>query len=170
MWRHPWQCEPGLPDAVVIAFIAACSPRLDIILQRNGRLLVSNPSGTTHQLEAAQACILELMNQRMDQEAFLDSLLAVCLAQQRQDSVRAVHWSRHVLACIARVTGAKGLIGCLAVTFHPHYYWFSSPKDEALGSRRTWPVDVCVLLLDAYPPEERGTAPSVWPWDPRCGS
>jgi ribonuclease HI len=99
--------------------------------------------------------MLELMNQGMDHAAFLDSLLAVCLAQQRQDAARAVHWSRHLLACIARVTGAKGLIGCRAVTYHPHYWWFSSPEDEALGSLRMWPVDVCVLLLDAYPPEDR---------------
>ncbi len=74
--------------------------------------------------------MLELMNQGIDQAVFLDSLLAVCLAQQRQDCPRAVHWSRHLLACIARVTGAKGLIGCRAVTFHPHYWWFSSPEEN----------------------------------------
>ncbi len=83
----------------------------------------------------------------MDQAIFLDSLLAVCFAQQRQDCTRAVHWSRHLLACIARVTKAKGLIGCRAVNFHPHSWWFSSPEDKALGLLRTWPVDVCVLLL-----------------------
>ena len=122
--RHPWQCEPGLPDAVVIDCTSDTpssppAPPGWTLLQRNGRLLVRNPSGTTCQLEAAQASMLELMNQGMDQQAFLDSLLVVCLAQQRQDSARSVHWSRHLLACIFRVTG-ECLIGCHAVTFHPH--------------------------------------------------
>ncbi len=50
---------------------------------------------------------------------------------------------------------SKGLIGCRAVTFHPHYWWFVFLEDEALGSLRTWSVDVFVLRFVAYPPEDR---------------
>ena len=42
------------------------------------------------------------------------------------------------------------------MTFHPHFWWFSSPDDEeSLGSMREWPADECILLLDAFPPGER---------------
>jgi hypothetical protein len=34
----------------------------------------------------------------------------------RQDGIRAAHWSRHLLACIARLTGARGLIGFTRTT------------------------------------------------------
>jgi hypothetical protein len=54
-----------------------------------------------------------------------------------------VHWSRHLLACIARVTRAKGLIGCRAVTFHPHYWWFSSPEEKSL-----WLAEDVACLAD----------------------
>ncbi len=71
MRKHPWQCEPGLPDALVIDGTSDTpssppAPPGWTLLQRNGRLLVRNPSGTTCQLEAAQASMLELINQGMD--------------------------------------------------------------------------------------------------------
>jgi hypothetical protein len=113
--KHPWQLEPRLPTKVVIdcasdAPLLPPAPEGWTLLQRNGRLMVRKPSGITCQLEAAQAGMLELMNQGMDQEAFLDSLVTACLTQQRQDGVRAVHWSRHLLACVARVTGQEDLL------------------------------------------------------------
>ncbi len=92
--------------------------------------MLRNLSGIPCQMDAAQAKMLELMNQRMLQEASLDSLVTVCLTQLRQDDIRAAHWSQNLLTCIARVTGARGLIGCRrAVTFHPHYWWLSSPEE-----------------------------------------
>ena len=159
--QHPWQYEPGLPDNVTVDCTSDAPVQLDappnwILLQRNGRLLIRNPVGITCQLEAAQAGMLELINQGLTQTAFLEALLATCVLQQHQDNVRAIHWSRHLLACVAGITGARGLIGCRAVTFHPHYWWYSSPEEEdALGSLRNWPVDECVLILDAYLPKDR---------------
>ena len=163
MWprQHPWQFEPGLPNAVTVDCTSDAPVQLDappnwILLQRNGRLLIRNPEGITCQLEAAQAGMLELINQGLTQTAFLEALLATCVLQQHQDNVRAIHWSRHLLACVAGITGARGLIGCRAVTFHLHYWWYSSPEEEdAIGSQREWPAEECVLLLDAYLPRDR---------------
>ena len=175
--RHPWQHSPPLPDNVTFdltsdAPVLLAAPPGWELLERNGRLLIRAPSGTTCQLEAAQAAMLELMNQGLDQAAFLSALVSACNAQQCQDDVRTVHWSRHFLACIARITGARGLVGCRPVTFHPHYWWFSSPDQcgEPLGSQCDWPAEDCVLLLDAYQPTEReevlrrafGHAAQVW--------
>ena len=72
--------------------------------------------------------------------------------QQEQDLTRAIHWSRHLLACLAQATEARGLVGCRAVTRHPHFFWFSSPDsdEEVLGSVENWPQEGCVLLLDSY--------------------
>ena len=108
--------------------------------------------------------MLELLNQGLDQVTFLTALMDACTAQQRHDDGRTIHWSRHLLACMARVTGARGLIGCRSVTFHPHFWWFSSPDDdESLGSVREWPADECILLLDAFPPggTKRSNAASI---------
>ena len=80
-----------------------------ILLQRNGRLLIRNPVGITCRLEAAQAGMLELINQGMTQAAFIEALLAACVLQRHHDSVRAIHWSRHLLACVAGITGARGV-------------------------------------------------------------
>lgn len=83
--------------------------------------------------------------------------MRACVDQLRQDEVREVHWSRHLLACLARITGARGLIGCRSVKFHAHFWWYSSPTagDEALGAVRDWPAESGILLLDAYPPPDR---------------
>jgi len=159
--KQPWQYQPRLPDAVSFD-LASDAPDFPPappgweLLRRNGRLLVRAPSGVACQVEAAQASMLELLNQGLDQVAFLTALMDACTAQQRHDDGRTIHWSRHLLACMARVTGARGLIGCRSVTFHPHFWWFSSPDDdESLGSVREWPADECILLLDAFPPGER---------------
>jgi hypothetical protein len=73
---HPWQCEPGLPDAVTIdcsndAPYLLKAPPGWTLLRRNGRLLVRNPSGVTSQLEAAQAGMLGLMNQGLTKQPSL---------------------------------------------------------------------------------------------------
>ena len=176
---HPWQSSPRLPDAVTFD-LASDAPDLIPappgweLLRRNGRLLVRDPSGLTCQLDAAQAAMLELMNPGMEQPTLLSAMVRACNAQQYRDDGRAspVHWSRHLLACIARITGARGLIGCCSVTFHPHFWWYSSldSDDEVFGSQREWPAEDCVLILDAYPPAERrallgrafGHAAHVW--------
>jgi hypothetical protein len=54
--QHPWQCEPGLPNAVTVdcksnaPVLLSTPPRPDwILMQRNGRLLIRNPVGVTCQ-------------------------------------------------------------------------------------------------------------------------
>ncbi len=54
----------------------------DASVQLSGRLLIRNPVGVTCQLEAAQASMLELINQGKEHAAFLYALLAVCALQQ----------------------------------------------------------------------------------------
>ena len=127
------------------------------LLQRNGRLWVSDPVGSSRQLEAAQAITLERMNAGMSQEAFLTALMRSCDSQLQHDEVQPAHLSRHLLANLARVTKAKVLVGCRSVTYHAHYQWYSSPEpsDVALGSTQDWPHEICVCLLDAFRPERR---------------
>jgi len=87
---HPWQCEPQLPDRVTIDFthdhpeLLQAPPGWEL-LRRNGRLLLRNPSGFTCQLEAAQAGMLEHMQEGMDQVCLLEALFESCSSQQRQD-------------------------------------------------------------------------------------
>ena len=124
--RHPWQCDPRLPDRVTIDFstdtpeLLAAPPGWEM-LRRYGRLLVRSLTGSTCQLDAAQAGMLELMQQGMNQSCFLEALVESCALQRRQVESRAVLWSRHLLSCIARISGARGLVGCTAVTFDPHF-------------------------------------------------
>ncbi len=99
--KHPWQFElpnRGGIDCANDAPVMPLAPARWTLLQRNGRLMVCNPSGITCQLDAAQAGMLELMDQGMDQDAFLDSLVTVCqcVTEQGQDGIRAAHWSRHL--------------------------------------------------------------------------
>ena len=175
--RHPWQHQLCIPKPVEFDVTSdfpeeVQAPEGWALLRRNGQLVICSPEGTTSHLEAAQAHMLEQSNQHMAQEAFLVALMRSCAAQRDQDNTRAVHWSRHLLAAVARATGARGLIGCSAVTRHPHFWWFSSPDagDVALGSVEEWPREGCVLLLDAYPWEQHdallrkafGHADLVW--------
>jgi hypothetical protein len=110
-------------------------------LQRNGRMLIRSPTGLTHQLEAAQVFMLEHMAVTESKEQFLEAIMQACDAQTRQGGERQAHWSRSLLACLAKITGARGLIGCRSVTYHPHYWWYVSPDqpDQALGAKTDWP-------------------------------
>ena len=101
--------------------------------------------------------MIQRMNAGLATEALFAALLEACTDQQHQDEIRSVHWNRHLLACIARITKAKGLIGCRSVTFHPHFWWYSSvtPADTVLGAVLDWPSESGILLLDAYPPSAR---------------
>ncbi len=73
---------PVHPDALTIgcSFDSPFLPTVPLdwtLPQRSGRLKVHNPSGVTCQLEWTHDCVLELVNQRMDEAAFLESLIAV---------------------------------------------------------------------------------------------
>jgi hypothetical protein len=88
-------------------------------------------------------------------ETFLRHLRASCLAQQRADAEGQVHWSRHLLACLRRITGAELLAGVRAVLHNPHFQHFVSPfaGDQRLGAAQEWPKVPALLLLDYFEPE-----------------
>jgi hypothetical protein len=44
------------------------------------------------------------------------------------DADGQVHWSRHLLARLSRITGAELLIGVLAVLYNPHFQHFVFPS------------------------------------------
>lgn len=118
---------------------------------------MSNPVGCVQRMEAAQAHMIQCLNAGLPAETLYAALMEACMDQQRQDEMRTVHWNRHLLACIARITEARGLIGCRSVTFHPHFWWYSSltSGDSVLGAVLDWPAESGILLLDAFPPLER---------------
>jgi hypothetical protein len=70
-------------------------------------------------------------------------------------------WSRHLLACLHRITGADLLIGARAVTRHPHFQHYASPfpGDQSLGAVLDWPDVEALLLLDSFEPDDR---PALW--------
>ena len=159
--NHPWQSDARLPDNVLFD-LTSDTPQYPVapegwnLLQRNGRLLICSPAGRVGQLEAAQAYML-LRLSAVSADVSYAAILVACGEQQRQDEVKSIHWSRHLLASMAAVTKARGIIGCRSVTYHPHFAWYHSPSasDTALGSVHIWPDDPCILILDAFPTAER---------------
>ena len=102
----------------------------------------------------------------------LQLISASSKAQQQSDLEHHVHWSRHLLAYIRKVTGAQLLIGDSAMTYNPHYQFFVPPhtNDRQLGASTTWPQVPALLLLDSFVPSARSAllhqaathAPGVW--------
>ncbi len=88
---------------------------------------------------------------------FLTHLRESCLAQQQADGLWHVPWSRHLLACLHRITGAELLIGIRAVARHPHFQHYLSPfsGDQILGAVLIWPDVEDLLLLDSFEPNDR---------------
>ena len=164
--QHPWHSQPRLPNLVEFDITSDLpyewpSPKGTqwTTIQRNGRLIISCPQKSITQLEAAQAHMLRRLTPHLPHDDFLNAVARSSKAQTLHDSTRAVHWSRHLLAALERATGARGLVGCRAVTRHPHYWWYSSPDalDSELGSVTDWPREGCILILDAFPPDEHET-------------
>jgi hypothetical protein len=83
------------------------------------------------------------------------------MAQRLADGLWHVPWSRHLLACLHRITGAELLIGASAVARHPHFQHYVSPLhgDQSLGAVLDWPDDEALLLLDSFEPGDR---PARW--------
>ena len=75
------------------------------------------------------------------------------LKQSRADLEYQVHWSRHLMVCLQRITGAQLLVGARAVMFHPRFSHFVSPdtQDVLLGAETKWPDAPAILVLDSYP-------------------
>ena len=164
-WPHPWQSDPPLPAHITIDLSnhLPCllpSPAGWEVLQRNGRTLITAPGCSSVGLDSAQFGMLralygEQSGQSERSETFLRHLRASCFAQQRADAEGQVHWSRHLLACLRRITGAELLAGVRAVLHNPHFQHFVSPfaGDQRLGAAQEWPKVPALLLLDYFEPE-----------------
>ena len=138
------------------------------ILQRNGQTFITSPGQATVSLDQAQfgmLCMLYSEEQPDDQlpvsVSFLAHLRESCLAQRRADGLWHVPWSRHLLACLHKITRAELLIGARAVTRHPHFQHYASPfpGDQKLGAVLDWPVVEALVLLDSFEPGDR---PALW--------
>ena len=166
-WPHPWQCNPPLPAHVTIDLSNHLpsllpSPAGWEVLQRNGRTLITAPGSSSVGLDSAQFGMLRALygehsGHSERSEFFLRHLRASCLAQQRADADGQVHWSRHLLARLHRITGAELLIGVRAVLYNPHFQHFVSPfaGDQWLGASQEWPQVPALLLLDSFEPEDK---------------
>jgi hypothetical protein len=169
---YPWQLDPPLPANVTIDLtnhhlkILPAPPGWEI-LQRNGQTFITPPGQPTVSLDQAQFGMLRALHnaEQPDQHelsiSFLTHLRESCLAQQRADGISHVPWSRHLLACLHRITRAELLVGARAVTRHPHFQHYASPlpNDQRLGAVLDWPGVEALLLLDSFEPGER---PALW--------
>ena len=169
---YPWQLDPPLPANVTIDLAnhhlrTLPAPTGWEILQRNGQTFITPPGQTTVSIDQAQFGLLRALHsgEHHDQQdlsiPFLTHLRESCLAQQRADGLWHVPWSRHLLACLHRITGAELLIGVRAVARHPHFQHYVSPfpGDQNLGAAVDWPDVEALLLLDSFAQDDR---PSVW--------
>jgi len=134
------------------------SPEHWEIWQRNARVVITKMDGPVATMCSAQyGMLLELSGVRnLELRPTIEVMEAICdsgLKQSRADMEYQVHWSRHLLACLKRITGAMLLVGARAVMFHPHFSHFISPeeKDVLLGAEENWPNVPAILILDSYP-------------------
>ena len=144
---YPWQLDPPLSANVTIDLAnhhlrTLPAPTGWEIIQCNGRTFITSPGQATVSLDQAQFGMLRAMHSGEHhglQElsiSFLIHLCESCLAQQRADGLWHVPWSRHLLACLHRITAAELLIGVRAVARHPHFQHYASPfpDDQRLGA------------------------------------
>lgn len=170
---YPWQLDPPLPANVTMDLTNHYPKTLPAplgweILQRNGQTFITSPGQATVSLDQAQfgmLCMIYSEEQPDDQlpvsVSFLAHLRESCLAQRRADGLWHVPWSRHLLACLHKITRAELLIGARAVTRHPHFQHYASPfpGDQKLGAVLDWPVVEALVLLDSFEPGDR---PALW--------
>ncbi len=178
---HPWQLGPALPHTVVIDTshhtpTQLPSPEGWTVMKRNGRVWIAEGDRNVTRMDAAQYCTLIVMHSPEGQSPpsvqLLKLISASSRAQQQSDLEHHVHWSRHLLAHIRKVTGAQLLVGTSAMTYHQHFQFFISPNsiDSQLGASVTWPPVPALLLLDSFTPSARSAllrqaaahGPGVW--------
>jgi hypothetical protein len=132
-------------------------------MRRNGRVLIARKGVCPFSIDAAQYWMLINLQSRLGNdgpsEVILHQLTVTCLAQRHADLQYHVQWSRHLLACLQRSTGAALLIGASAVTHNPHFRYFFSPVpgDSEFGAVQELPPEPALLLLDSFAPESRQT-------------
>ena len=169
---YPWQLDPPLPANVTIDLANHHQRTLPAptgweILQRNGQTFITPPGQATVSIDQAQFGMLRTLHsgEQPDQQelsiSFLTHLRESCMAQRRADGLWHVPWSRHLLACLHRITAAELLIGARAVARHPHFHHYASPfpGDQSLGAVQDWPDVEALLLLDSFEPDDR---PALW--------
>ena len=179
---HPWQADPPLPSRITIDVVhhhpkGLPAPDNWEIIQRNGRVWISDQNNRIVRMDAAQYGLLlttcyDQDIQRAPLVKFLEQICASCRAQQDADQDYCVPWSRHFLANIRWITGSELLVGASAVTYNPHFLHFSSPylADIHLGAVDEWPQVPALLVLDSFAPQlrcqmlERAVthSPGVW--------
>jgi ribonuclease HI len=179
---HPWQVDPPLPSQVVIDIShhlprSLQAPEGREVLQRNGRIWITERSNSVIRLDAAHygmllASCCGCEEQQVPTVQFLMKLGQSCRAQQVADLQHYVHWSRHLLANIREITGVDLLVGASAVTFNPHFPHFISPylPDVHLGAAACWPQVPALLILDSFAPllrqqvltQAAAHSPGVW--------
>ena len=170
---YPWQLDPPLPANVTMDLTNHYPKTLPAplgweILQRNGQTFITSPGQATVSLDQALFGMLFMLysEEQPDDQlpvsvSFLAHLRESCLAQRRADGLWHVPWSRHLLACLHKITRAELLIGARAVTRHPHFQHYASPfpGDQKLGAVLDWPVVEALVLLDSFEPGDR---PALW--------
>jgi hypothetical protein len=133
---HPWQSDPPLPNHEAIDLSHHHPKQMHCpqdweVMQRNGRVWIARKGMYPFSIDAAQYGMLINLKSRLSNdgpsEVIPHQLTVTCLAQRQADLQHHVQWSRHLLACLQRSTGATLLIGASAVTYNPHFRYFSSP-------------------------------------------
>jgi ribonuclease HI len=163
---HPWQSDPPLPNHVTIDLSHHHPKQMHCpqdweVMQRNGRVWIVRKGMCPVSLDAAQYGMLINLHSQLSNDGpsvvILHQITVTCLAQRQADLQHHVQWSRHFLACLQRSTGATLLIGASAVTYNPHFRYFSSPVpgDSEFGAVQVWPPEPALLLLDSFAPESR---------------
>jgi len=140
---HPWQADPPLPSRVVIDTshhhpLQLSSPEGWLVLQRNGRVWITEHNRRVARLDAAQYGMLLTMSGGQPTAEFLQHVCWSCQAQWEIDRDHFVPWSRHLLAGIREITGSELLVGASAVTFNPHFLFFLSPFSGVYQLFSSW--------------------------------
>jgi hypothetical protein len=127
---HPWQTEPALPHTVIIDTshhnpTQLPSPDGLNVMKRYGRVWIADGDRQVTRMDAAQYCMLtdlhSLAGQSSPSLQLLQLISASSRAQQQSDMEHHMHWSRHLLAYIRKVTGAQLLVGASAMTYNQHF-------------------------------------------------
>ena len=164
---QPWQTDPPLPPRIVIDLSHHHPRSLPApvgweVIQRNGRVWLAERNAWVVKMDAAQYHMLlatcgDQDAKTVPTELTLARISDSCRAQKDADLVSFIHWSRHLVASIRKITRCELLIGASAVTYNPHFPYFSSPHalDVHFGAVEEWPHVPALLLIDSFAPHLR---------------
>jgi hypothetical protein len=127
-------------------------------MKRNSRVWIAEGNRHVTRMDTAQYGMLTYLHSQEGQPSpsmqVLQLISACSRAQQQSDLEHCVHWSRHLLEYILKVTGAQLLVGASAMTYTLHLLLFVSPNsiERQLDASVTWPPVSALLLLDSFTP------------------